>query len=96
MRIPKMNIRYAAALLAAGMLWACRPEMPATSTITIDLNRPTVAVDRDLYGVTPEEADATFHLGGWSADMITNGSFEVGESAATDSIEGWRDRKSVV
>jgi len=54
-----MNLRYAAALLAAGILGACRPEMPTTSTITIDLNRPTVAVDRDLYGVTSEAADGT-------------------------------------
>ena len=55
----KMNLRYTTAALAACLLCACRPEMPATSTITIDLTRPTVPVDRDLYGVTPEgEAEA--------------------------------------
>ena len=85
-----MNLRYAAALLAAGILGACRPEMPTTSTITIDLDRPTVAVDRDLYGVTSEAADGTVRPDEWSADMITNGSFEVDGPSATDSIAGWR------
>ena len=84
----KMNLRYTTAALAACLLCACRPEMPATSTITIDLTRPTVAVDRDLYGVTPEgEAEA---LGGWAAEMIRNGSFEANDAEAADSIVGWR------
>ena len=78
----KMNPRYSIAALFVGcLLGSCRPEMPATSTITIDLNRPSEAVDLDLYGVTADEADTA----SWSADMIINGSFET-----VDSIVGWR------
>lgn len=86
-----MNLRYTVAvMLAGGMLWACRPEMPTTSTITIDLNKPSVAVDRDLYGVTPEDADAPVDANGWSAEMIRNGSFELSDPTATDTVVGWR------
>lgn len=95
-----MNTKQA--LFAAAcwlLLQACRPALPVTSSIVIDLEKPTVAVNRDLYGLTLEEINHAVE-GGIYAEMIRNGSFEAGVipdgcsfDAYTGSLttpSGWR------
>lgn len=55
----------------------CQPEMPVTSTITIDGEARRVAVNRELYGLTIEEINHAID-GGIYAELIRNRSFEEG------------------
>jgi hypothetical protein len=61
----------------------CRPEMPPTSVILIDMESATVPVDKTLYGLTlsadPNDVDGMY--GG----LIQNPYFNNG-----DSLPGWR------
>ncbi|MDR1601246.1 MAG: hypothetical protein LBS42_02325 [Tannerella sp.] len=81
------------------LLQACRPALPVTSSIVIDLEKPTVPVNMELYGLTLEEINHAVE-GGIYAEMIQNGSFEAGVipdgcsyNASTNSLtapSGWR------
>lgn len=55
----------------------CQPEMPVTSSITIDMEAFAVPVNQQLYGVTVEEINHAID-GGLYAEMIQNRSFEEG------------------
>jgi hypothetical protein len=61
----------------------CRPEMPPTSVISIDMESATVPVDKSMYGLTlsadPNDVDGMY--GG----LIQNPYFNNG-----DSLPGWR------
>lgn len=71
-----MKLRNIAGILIL-LLSACRPEMPVTSSVIIDLERHVVPVNKDLYGVTLEEINHAVE-GGIYAEMIRNRSFEDG------------------
>ena len=66
-----LNISAILVLLFSG----CQPEMPVTSSITIDLEGFSVPVNQKLYGVTIEEINHAID-GGLYAEMIQNRSFE--------------------
>ena len=68
-----LNISAILVLLFSG----CQPEMPVTSSITIDLEGFSVPVNQKLYGVTIEEINHAID-GGLYAEMIQNRSFEEG------------------
>lgn len=53
----------------------CQPEMPVTSSITVDVEGFSVPVNKDLYGLTIEEINHAVE-GGIYAEMIQNRSFE--------------------
>ncbi|MDR1779319.1 MAG: glycoside hydrolase [Tannerella sp.] len=55
----------------------CKPIAPVTSDILIDLEKPVVAVNRELYGLTLEEINHAIE-GGIYGEMIQNRSFEDG------------------
>lgn len=55
----------------------CQPEMPLTSSITIDVEGYSVPVNKQLYGLTVEEINHAVD-GGIYAEMIQNRSFEDG------------------
>jgi alpha-L-arabinofuranosidase len=61
-------------LLLAG---ACKPVSPVTSSITVDLEKLTVPVNRNLYGLTLEEVNHAIE-GGLYAELIRNRDFEEG------------------
>ncbi|MDR1408433.1 MAG: glycoside hydrolase [Tannerella sp.] len=74
----RIKIKYAVAGSLLGLLLqACKPVPPVTSTIVVDLEKPTVAVNRELYGLTLEEINHAIE-GGICAELIRNGSFETG------------------
>ncbi|MDR1331139.1 MAG: glycoside hydrolase [Tannerella sp.] len=74
----KVKTKYKIACLLSGLLMqACKPVPPVTSSIVIDLEKPTVAVNRELYGLTLEEINHAIE-GGLCAELIRNGSFETG------------------
>lgn len=56
---------------------ACQPEMPLTSSITVDVEGYSVPVNKQLYGFTVEEVNRAVD-GGIYAEMIQNRSFEDG------------------
>ena len=58
-------------------LMGCRPEMPVTSTITIEGDGLTLEVNKKLYGLTLEEVNHGID-GGLYAELIQNRSFEDG------------------
>ena len=58
-------------------LMGCRPEMPVTSTITIEGDGLTLPVNKELYGLTLEEVNHGID-GGLYAELIQNRSFEDG------------------
>lgn len=55
----------------------CQPEMPVTSSITIEMDGFSVPVNKKLYGLTIEEINHAID-GGIYAEMIQNRSFEDG------------------
>lgn len=59
------------------LLSGCRPEMPVTSSITIDADGLTFPVNKNLYGVSIEEINHAVD-GGIYAELIQNRSFEDG------------------
>lgn len=59
------------------LLGGCVPDLPVTSTITIDMDKTPVAVNADLYGLTLEEINHAIE-GGLYAELIRNRSFEEG------------------
>jgi alpha-L-arabinofuranosidase len=59
------------------MLAGCRPEMPATSTITVMADGLPMPVNKALYGLTIEEVNHAVE-GGIYAELIQNRSFEDG------------------
>lgn len=65
------------AMIGVWLLTACRPERPVTSSIIIDLEKPTQPVQEALYGVTLEEMNHAVE-GGIYAEMIRNRSLEDG------------------
>lgn len=72
----KMN-RYTVSSLFLLLLWACKPVAPVTSSITIDLEKLTVPVNSDLYGLTLEECNHAIE-GGLYAEQVRNRDFEEG------------------
>ena len=56
-------------------LFGCRPEVPVTSSITVDLSDFSAPVNEQLYGLTIEEINHAVD-GGLYAEMIENRSFE--------------------
>ncbi|MDR2495565.1 MAG: hypothetical protein LBD21_00330 [Tannerellaceae bacterium] len=60
---------------------ACRPELPVTSTIRIDMESSTVPLNDNFYGLSIEEGE----LEAIKAELIRNGGFD-----EHDSIPGWR------
>jgi alpha-L-arabinofuranosidase len=71
----KMNIYRGSFFLL--FMWACKPVPPVTSSITIDLEKLTVPVNRSLYGLTLEEANHAIE-GGLYAELVRNRDFEEG------------------
>ena len=59
------------------IITGCQPEMPVTSTITIDGEARRIAVNQELYGLTIEEINHAIE-GGMYAELIQNRSFEEG------------------
>lgn len=59
------------------ILAGCRPEMPVTSSISVDAGALTIPVNNDLYGLTIEEINHAVD-GGIYAELIRNRSFEDG------------------
>lgn len=65
------------AVMGVWLLTACRPERPVTSSVMIDLEKPSQPVQEALYGVTLEEMNHAVE-GGIYAEMIRNRSLEDG------------------
>ncbi|MEG1543237.1 MAG: alpha-L-arabinofuranosidase C-terminal domain-containing protein, partial [Tannerellaceae bacterium] len=63
--------------LLLGLLVGCRPQMPVTSSITIEVDGLTLPVNKRLYGLTLEEINHAID-GGLYAELIQNRSFEDG------------------
>ena len=59
------------------LLTSCHPDLPCTSSITIDLENVRLPVNRELYGVSIDEINHAID-GGLYAEMVHNGSFEEG------------------
>lgn len=55
----------------------CVPDIPPTSTITVDMKTTPIAVNQDLYGISLEEINHAIE-GGLYAELIQNRSFEDG------------------
>lgn len=75
-----MNIPFKVLIISvihAVLLSGCQPEMPVTSSITIDMDGFSVPVNKELYGLTIEEINHAVD-GGIYAEMIQNRSFEDG------------------
>lgn len=64
-------------LLILSALVGCRPDMPVTSSITVEADGLRVPVNKDLYGFTIEEINHAVD-GGIYAELIQNRSFEDG------------------
>lgn len=72
-----MNVRNLILLLWLSVFYACKPEAPVTSFISIDLEKTATPVNKDLYGIALEEINHAIE-GGLYAEMIQNRSFEDG------------------
>lgn len=72
-----MRIRDRIIFLSLCVFYACKPEPPVTSYITIDLEKTATPVNKDLYGITLEEINHAIE-GGLYAELIQNRSFEDG------------------
>ncbi|MDR1336130.1 MAG: hypothetical protein LBK22_04785, partial [Tannerella sp.] len=72
-----MKINLCTGSLFLLLLWACKPVPPVTSSITIDLEKLTVPVNSDLYGLTLEEVNHAIE-GGLYAEQVRNRDFEEG------------------
>lgn len=70
-----MKIKYI--ILSLLLLFACKPEAPVTSHITIDLDKSATPVNKELYGISLEEINHAIE-GGIYAELIQNRSFEDG------------------
>lgn len=57
--------------------FACKPELPVTSSISVDADGLAIPVNKDLYGLTIEEINHGVE-GGIYGELIQNGSFEDG------------------
>ncbi|MDD3064489.1 MAG: glycoside hydrolase, partial [Massilibacteroides sp.] len=55
----------------------CVPDLPVTSTITVDIEKTSLPVNPSLYGLTLEEINHGIE-GGLYAELIRNRSFEEG------------------
>lgn len=64
-------------LFLAFLLAACQPEMPVTSSITVEGEGLSIPVNKELYGLTIEEINHAVD-GGIYAELIQNRSFEDG------------------
>ncbi|MDR3262311.1 MAG: carbohydrate binding domain-containing protein [Tannerella sp.] len=71
------NFLHTGCLWGFLLLFACKPVLPVTSSITIDLEKLTTPVNRDLYGLTIEEVNHAVE-GGLYAEQIRNRGFEEG------------------
>lgn len=71
-----MKIKYVIALILI-LFSACKPEAPVTSFITIDLDKSTTPVNKELYGIALEEMNHAIE-GGIYAELIQNQNFEDG------------------
>ncbi|MDR3269518.1 MAG: glycoside hydrolase [Tannerella sp.] len=73
------NILYKGWLwcLPCMFLFACRPISPITSSVTIDLERLAMPVNKALYGLTLEDVNHAID-GGLYAELIRNRDFEDG------------------
>ncbi|MDR2498410.1 MAG: hypothetical protein LBD28_03105 [Tannerellaceae bacterium] len=67
-------------ILTAMSLWACRPEIPITSSIRIDMESSTTPLNDDFYGLSIDEGE----VAAIKAELIRNSSFDEG-----DSMPGW-------
>ncbi|MDR2121433.1 MAG: glycoside hydrolase [Tannerella sp.] len=68
---------FISAFMCGLLLQACKPVLPVTSSIVIDMEKPQIDVNRELYGLTLEEINHAVE-GGLCAELIRNGSFEAG------------------
>lgn len=59
------------------LILGCRPELPVTSSITIEMEGISYPVNKELYGLTIEEINHAID-GGIYAELIQNRSFEDG------------------
>ncbi|MDR1939103.1 MAG: carbohydrate binding domain-containing protein [Tannerellaceae bacterium] len=75
-----LHILILFSVFAAG----CKPELPATSTITVDMESVTIPVNEGLYGLSVKEMERSDDSGMY-AELIRNQSFE-----REDSLPGWR------
>ena len=66
---------------AAILFTSCKPKLPTTSSIRIDMESSIVPLNDDFYGLSVEEAETS----ALKAELIRNGGFDEG-----DSIPGWR------
>ncbi|MDR1919409.1 MAG: carbohydrate binding domain-containing protein [Tannerellaceae bacterium] len=71
-------------MLLLSALIGCRPELPPTSTITVDMESVGTPVNHGLYGLSLEGMERSDESGLY-AELIRNQGFERG-----DSLPGWR------
>ena len=64
-------------VIGLSVLCSCLPEMPVTSSISIQVDGLSKPVNADLYGLTIEEINHGIE-GGLYAELIQNRSFEDG------------------
>jgi hypothetical protein len=79
-----MKYTIATILLLMALIAGCRPELPVTSTITVDMESATLPVTKELYGLSMNEAGSKGESGLY-AEYIQNLSFDHG-----DALPGWR------
>jgi hypothetical protein len=77
-------MKYAVLFLAAALVFGCKPNLPVTSSITIDMESATLPVNKGLYGLSMEQADFSGE-GRLYAELVHNCSFDEG-----GDIPGWR------
>lgn len=73
-----MNLLNSTLIIGIFFAWAgCRPEMPVTSSISVEADGLTIPVNKNLYGLTIEEINYAVE-GGIYGELIQNRSFEEG------------------
>ena len=70
-------------ILFSALIVGCRPELPVTSTITVDMESATLPVTKELYGLSMNEATRKDESG-LHAEYIQNRNFD-----RTDALPGW-------
>ncbi len=70
-------MKFYITLILVAILVGCRPEMPITSSIQIEMDGTAFPVNKELYGLTIEEINHAID-GGIYAELIQNRSFEDG------------------
>ncbi|MDR0349313.1 MAG: carbohydrate binding domain-containing protein [Tannerella sp.] len=75
-----MKTKYLITFISV-VFYACKPELPVTSHITVDLEKAATPVNKELYGISLEEINHAIE-GGIYAELVQNRSFEEGAPLA--------------